>query len=142
MADLCDYATRPLAFVFRYVRLRPVSHAVILAAVLGAVTCSVGTQYGVKFLVDVLSNHDNAGVWTAFILLGALIAADNLLWRIASWIANFTFVGVTGDLRRDLFRHLTGHADRDQHFEALRPARVGQRRRISIKFRRDSAAAF
>ena len=57
MADLCDYATRPFAFVFHYVRLRPVSHAVILAAVLAAVTCSVGTQYGVKFLVDVLSNR-------------------------------------------------------------------------------------
>src|SRR5580704_3121799 len=110
MADLCDYAARPLAFIFRYVRLRPLSHAVILSAVLVAVACSVGTQYGVKFLVDVLSNHDNAGVWTAFILLGALIAADNLLWRIASWIANFTFVGVTGDLRRDLFRHLMGHS--------------------------------
>ncbi|MGA8494337.1 MAG: ABC transporter ATP-binding protein, partial [Xanthobacteraceae bacterium] len=110
MADLCDYATRPLAFVLHYVRLRPLSHAVILAAVLGAVTCSVGTQYGVKFLVDVLSNHDAAGAWTAFLVLGALIAADNLLWRIASWIANFTFVGVTGDLRRDLFRHLMGHS--------------------------------
>src|SRR6202451_71521 len=110
MADLCDFATRPLAFVFRYVRLRPVSHAVILAAVLGAVVCSVGTQYGVKFLVDVLSNHDAAGVWTAFVLLGALVAGDNLLWRIASWIANSTFVGVTGDLRRDLFRHLMGHS--------------------------------
>ena len=40
----------------------------------------------------------------------SLIAADNFLWRIASWIASFTFVGVTGDLRRDIFRHLTGHA--------------------------------
>src|ERR1700682_1256461 len=110
MADLCDYATRPLAFVFHYVRLRPVSHAVILTAVLVAVACSVGTQYGGKFLVAGVFIHDNAGVWTAFILLGALIAADNLLWRIASWIANFTFVGVTGDLRRDLFRHLMGHS--------------------------------
>jgi ATP-binding cassette, subfamily B, bacterial len=110
MADLCGYASRPLAFIFRYVRLRPVSHAVILAAVLGAVACSVSTQYGVKFLVDVLSNHDSGGVWIAFGLLGSLIAADNLLWRLASWIANFTFVGVTGDLRRDLFRHLTGHS--------------------------------
>ena len=40
----------------------------------------------------------------------SLIAADNFLWRIASWTASFTFVGVTGDLRRDIFRHLTGHA--------------------------------
>jgi len=110
MADLCGYASRPLAFVFRYVRMRPVSHALILAAVLAAVTCSVGTQYGVKYLVDVLSSHDGAGVWLAFALLGSLIAADNLLWRVASWIANFAFVGVTGDLRRDLFRHLMGHS--------------------------------
>ena len=110
MADLCDYAKRPLAFVFRYIRRRPVSHAVILIAVLSAVACSVGTQYGVKFMVDVLSNHDGHGAWLAFALLGSLIAADNLLWRVAAWIANFAFVGVTGDLRRDLFRHLMGHS--------------------------------
>jgi ATP-binding cassette, subfamily B, bacterial len=110
MADLCDYAGRPLAFIFRYVRRRPVAHTAILTAVLTAVACSVGTQYGVKFLVDVLSNHNRADVWLAFGLLGSLIAADNLLWRLASWIANFAFVGVTGDLRRDLFRHLTGHS--------------------------------
>ena len=110
MADLCDYADRPLAFIFRYVRQRPISHAVILAAVLAAVGCSVGTQYGVKYLVDTLSGGVSAYVWTAFLALGALIAGDNLLWRLASWIANFAFVGVTGDLRRDLFRHLTGHS--------------------------------
>src|SRR3981189_1954781 len=40
----------------------------------------------------------------------SLIAADNFLWRVASWTASFTFVGVTGDLRSDIFRHLTGHA--------------------------------
>jgi ATP-binding cassette subfamily B protein len=72
----------------------------------------VGTQYGVKYLVDNLSaGPDRAGgVWLAFIFLMSLIAADNFLWRIASWTASFTFVGVTGDLRRDIFRHLTGHA--------------------------------
>ncbi len=116
MTDLCGYASRPLAFIFRYIRLRPLSHAVILVAVLGAVICSVGTQYGVKFLVDTLSKghalseQNGAGVWIAFGLLGSLIAADNLLWRVASWIANSAFVRVTGDLRRDLFRHLMGHS--------------------------------
>jgi ATP-binding cassette subfamily B protein len=110
MVDLCDYAGRPLAFVFRYARRRPLAHAVILTAVLAAVACSVGTQYGVKFLVDVLSNHNTGAVWIAFAILGSLIAADNLLWRLACWIANYAFVGVTGDLRRDLFRHLTGHS--------------------------------
>jgi ATP-binding cassette subfamily B protein len=110
MADLCNYAGHPLAFIFRYVRLRPVSHVVIIIAVLAAVACSVGTQYGVKYIVDVLSNQNDAGVWVAFSVLGSLIAADNLLWRLASRIANSAFVGVTGDLRRDLFRHLTGHS--------------------------------
>ncbi len=110
MADLCGYASHPLAFIFRYLRQRPISHAIILGAVLSAVACSVGTQYGVKYLVDTLSGGANAAVWKAFCLLGSLIAADNLLWRVASWIANYAIVGVTGDLRRDLFRHLTGHS--------------------------------
>jgi ATP-binding cassette, subfamily B, bacterial len=85
---------------------------VILTAVVAAVACSVGTQYGVKNLVDSLTAGPAraGGVWLAFIFLMSLIAADNLLWRIASWTASFTFVGVTGDLRRDIFRHLTGHA--------------------------------
>jgi ATP-binding cassette subfamily B protein len=112
MDNLSGYAHRPFPFVLRYLRRRPVSHAVILGCVLGAVACSVGTQYGVKNLVDSLSGGPAkaTGVWLAFALLMSLIAADNFLWRIASWIASYAFVGVTGDLRRDLFRHLTGHA--------------------------------
>ena len=110
--DLCRFATRPLAFIGRYLRRRSVSHAVIVTAVLSAVGCSVTTQYGVKTLVDALANpiHGGNAVWFAFILLVSLIAADNLLWRVASWTANDAFVKVTGDLRSDLFRHLTGHA--------------------------------
>jgi ATP-binding cassette subfamily B protein len=110
--DLCGFAKRPFAFIFRYVRFRPVCHAMIVAAVLAAVACSVTTQYGVKHLVDQLASGPatSHGIWLAFALLVGLIAADNLLWRIAGWIASFTFVRVTGDLRRDLFRHLTGHS--------------------------------
>jgi ATP-binding cassette subfamily B protein len=105
------YANRPFAFIWSYLRRRPASHAIILAAVLAAVACSTGAQYGVKTLVDALSRSPQAmGPWNAFTLLVALIAADNLLWRLAGWIASSTFVGVTGDLRRDLFRHLTGHS--------------------------------
>jgi ATP-binding cassette subfamily B protein len=111
-AYLVDYADRPLAYFAHYIRLRPIPHVTILAAVIAAVVCSVSTQYGVKFLVDVLSMGHGAAVsvWIPFAVLVSLIAADNFLWRIASWIASYTFVRVTGDLRRDLFRHLTGHA--------------------------------
>ena len=112
MDSLSGYAHRPFPFVLRYLRQRLASHVVILTAVVAAVACSVGTQYGVKNLVDSLSAGPAhaGGVWLAFIFLMSLIAADNFLWRIASWTASFTFVGVTGDLRRDIFRHLTGHA--------------------------------
>ena len=111
MDDLCRYAMRPWAFFARYIRLRPVSHSAILLGVVAAVGCSVSTQYGVKALVDALAAGPAAGkVWHALIFLGALIAADNLLWRVASYVSSFTFVTVTGDIRRDLFRHLTGHA--------------------------------
>jgi ATP-binding cassette subfamily B protein len=112
MDSLSGYANRPFPFVLRYLRQRLASHVVIFAAVVAAVACSVGTQYGVKYLVDGLSGGpDRAGsVWLAFVFLMSLITADNFLWRIASWTASFTFVGVTGDLRRDIFRHLTGHA--------------------------------
>src|SRR4051794_9668696 len=111
MDTLSGYAHHPLQFVLRYLRQRPASHIIILTPVVLAVVCSVGTQYGVKFLVDGLSaGPGHGGVWLAFVLLMSLIAADNFLWRIASWVASFTFVRVTGDLRRDMFRHLTGHA--------------------------------
>jgi len=112
MDVLSGYANHPLRFVLRYLRQRLASHVVIVATVVAAVACSVGTQYGVKYLVDGLSaGPGSAGrVWLAFVFLMSLIAADNFLWRIASWTASFTFVRVTGDLRRDIFRHLTGHA--------------------------------
>ena len=112
MSDLCHCAGRPLAFLLRYARQRKLAHAFILCAVLSAVACSVSTQYGVKLLVDALSAgpHASGGPWIAFIFLLSLIAADNFSWRLASWTASYTFVQVTGDLRRDLFRHLTDHS--------------------------------
>jgi ATP-binding cassette subfamily B protein len=112
MENFTRYADRPIAFLIHYVRLHPFTHLAILAAVVGAVSCSVSTQYAVKFLVDILADNPGgrARVWLGFAFLVSLIAGDNLLWRLAGWIASYTFVGVTGDVRSDLFRHLTGHA--------------------------------
>jgi ATP-binding cassette, subfamily B, bacterial len=108
---LSRYADRPIAFTLRFVHQRWTAHAAIITAVLAAVGCSVATQYGIKILVDTLAHGSEAhSAWPAFGLLMALIAADNGLWRVAGLIAQWTFVGVTGDLRREMFRHLTGHA--------------------------------
>ncbi|MET0222589.1 MAG: ABC transporter ATP-binding protein [Tardiphaga sp.] len=113
MDTLSGYSQRPFAFVMRYIKKRSAAHIVILLSVLAAVACSVGTQYGIKYLVDGLSSgpkDSNHAVWMAFAFLVTLITFDMFMWRVASWIASYTFVGVTGDLRRDIFRHLTGHA--------------------------------
>ncbi|MBR2815114.1 MAG: ABC transporter ATP-binding protein [Reyranella sp.] len=110
MEDLSKLAGRPFAFLFRYVVRRPMAHAAILLAVVGAAACAVSTQYGVKSLIDALSGGQHAAVWVAFALLVSLMAADNFLWRVAGWIASYAFVATSGELRRELFRHITDHA--------------------------------
>ncbi|MDE2515400.1 MAG: ABC transporter ATP-binding protein [Rhodospirillales bacterium] len=89
-------------------------HAVVLASVLFAVICSVATQYGLKHLIDTLAPGPAAvrpaALWGAFDLLCGLIAADNLLWRVGGIAAARGFVAVTGDIRHDLFAHLSGHS--------------------------------
>jgi len=111
MGDLSEFAHHPYRFIRRILSSYPWSHTGILVAVLGAVTCSVSTQYGVKQLVDALSDPTrHSAVWMAFGILIALIAADNMFWRIAAWLGHSTFVSVSGSVRRKLFRHLTGHA--------------------------------
>jgi ATP-binding cassette subfamily B protein len=104
---------RPFSFLFAYVRQHPSGHLTVLLSVIVAVTCSVSSQYGMKHLIDVVSLGQQAAgnsVWGAFALLCGLIAADNLSWRVGGYAAHRTFVAVTGDIRRDLFRHLSGHA--------------------------------
>jgi ATP-binding cassette subfamily B protein len=109
--DLPSYGSRTLPFVGRYIRARAAPHAAVGAAVLAAVSFSVSTQYGVKKLVDALSSPSpGAGPWFAFCVVLFFVAADNLSWRAAGVISSYTFVRVTGDVRADLFRHLTGHA--------------------------------
>jgi len=111
-AAMLSYAARPVAFLLRYVLRHRMAHGVVLLAVLAAVACSVGSQYAVKHLVDVLSAGPGAGnaPWMALGLLATIIAGDNLLWRLGGWIAADSFTRVTGDLRADLFHHLSGHA--------------------------------
>ncbi len=103
---------RPFGFLSHYVRLHPFGHATVLASVLAAVVCSTSTQYGLKHLIDLVAAGPGARkpVWAAFLLLCAFIAADNLLWRVGGFVAARTFVAVTGDIRRNLFAHLSGHS--------------------------------
>ena len=112
MTDLASYRDRPFVFFLGYMRRRAGMHAGLFLAVIAAAACQVSTQYGIKFLVDTLALGHQAGdrIWLAFAFLIAMIAGDNLLWRLAGQFASRVIVLVTGDLRQDLFRYVTGHA--------------------------------
>jgi ATP-binding cassette subfamily B protein len=102
----------PLWFLWHYIRRHPWGHATVFVSVLVAVACAVSVQYGLKHLIDIIAAGPGkaTGLWLAFALLCSLVAADSLLWRVAGWAAAHTFVAVTGDIRRDLFAHLSGHS--------------------------------
>src|SRR5229473_140568 len=104
----------PGAFLLHYVGRRLTSHLVVLLAVLSAVGCAIGSQYAIKNLVDVLASQEpsDLALWSAVGLLLVLVGGDNLLWRLAGWVGSYAFVAVGGDLRLDLFDHLSGHGSR------------------------------
>src|ERR1700677_5393508 len=103
-----------LRFLGRYVRRRFFSHLVVIAAVLAGVLCNVGSQYAIKHLVDVLGtrNPPSTVLWGAVGILLGLVAGDNILWRVAGWASTHAFVAVGGDIRLELFDHLSGQGTR------------------------------
>ena len=112
VTNLPRLRAHPIGFLWQYVRRHPWGHATVFLSVLVAVMCAVSVQYGLKHLIDIIAAGPEkaTGLWMAFALLCSLVAADSLLWRIAGWAAAYTFVAVTGDIRRDLFAHLSGHS--------------------------------
>ena len=122
------YHGRPLGFLLHYVFRHRLGHAVVLASVVAAVSCSVFTQYGMKALIDVISLGREGGaaaIWGALGVVVVLIVADNFLWRIGGWVAAHVFVRVTGDLRSDLFVHLAGHSP--SYFSERMPGTMASR---------------
>lgn len=103
-----------IRFLGRYIRRRFFSHSIVLVAVLAAVACNVGSQYAVKRLVDVLGTRSPPAevLWGAVAILLGLVAGDNLLWRVAGWASTHAFVAVGGDIRLELFDHLSGQGAR------------------------------
>ncbi len=113
--SLPRYASRgAIRFLLHYVGRRAGSHSLVLGAVLAAVGCAVGSQYAVKQLVDTLGKHSPSDfeLWSTVTILLALVAGDNLLWRLAGWVSTYAFVAVGGDIRLELFNHLSGHGTR------------------------------
>lgn len=116
----------PVAFLWRYVLVRPWHFSMLLMLIIGAAGCAVAVQYGMKMLVDVMAINRSDRVWEPFTLFLALIVLENVFWRLGGWLGCRTVVGSCADLRIDLFTHLTGHPMRyfTQHFAGSLANRV------------------
>jgi len=113
---------RPFAFLWHYVCARPWHFGGLLLLIVGAATCAVAVQYGMKLLVDAMaqgsSNRGAADVWFPLGLFIGLIVIENVFWRLGGWLGCRTVVASMVDIRVDLFKHLTGHPMRyfTEHF--------------------------
>lgn len=114
--------SRPVAFLWRYVCARPWHFSGLLALIIGASSCAVAVQYGMKLLVDAMaqggSDRAAADVWFPLGLFIGLIVTENVFWRLGGWLGCRTVVASVVDIRVDLFKHLTGHPMRyfTEHF--------------------------
>ena len=114
--------TRPVTFLWRYVCARPWHFSGLLALIIGASSCAVAVQYGMKLLVDSMaqsgSDRGAADVWFPLGLFIGLIVTENVFWRLGGWLGCRTVVASVVDIRVDLFKHLTGHPMRyfTEHF--------------------------
>lgn len=121
-ADAEVLPSRPLAFLWRYVRARPWHFSGLLTLVVSASVCAVAVQYGMKLLVDAMAqsgdNRGAANVWLPLWLFLGLIVMENVFWRLGGWLGCRTVVASCVDIRVDLFQYLTGHPMRyfNEHF--------------------------
>nr|WP_234464655.1 ABC transporter ATP-binding protein [Stutzerimonas stutzeri] len=114
--------SRPVAFLWHYICTRPWHFGGLLALIIGAASCAVAVQYGMKLLVDAMAqgtaDRASANVWWPLGLFIGLIVTENVLWRLGGWLGCRTVVASVVDIRVDLFKHLTGHPMRyfTEHF--------------------------
>ena len=113
-AGAAAFPRRPVAFLWHYIRRRPLLHLVAVVSVLGAATCACVAQYGLKLIVDAMAQgagHIGA-VWAALAVFAGLLAGESMLWRLGSWFGYRAMLIDKAEAKLDLFDHLGGHSSR------------------------------
>jgi ATP-binding cassette, subfamily B, bacterial len=108
------FPLRPVAFLWHYVRRRPILHFAAVASVLGAATFACVAQYGLKLIVDAMAGGPQhiSAVWWALAVFAALLAGESVLWRFGSWFGYRAILADKAEAKLDLFNHLSGHSSR------------------------------
>jgi ATP-binding cassette, subfamily B, bacterial len=107
---VATFPRRPFPFLWHFVRRRPFLHLAAVAA--AAAACSA--QYGLKLIVDAMAGgpQNLSGVWWAAAVFAGLLACESALWRIGSRTGYRAILADKGEVKLELFSHLTGHSGR------------------------------
>src|SRR5215472_3653119 len=101
------FPRRPIAFLWHYIRRKPLLHFSALASVLAAASCACAAQYGLKLIVDAMAQGiDHIGVaWRALAVFAGLLAGESMLWRFGSWLGYRAMLFDKAEAKLDLFDH-------------------------------------
>src|SRR3546814_16876800 len=104
--------SRPVAFLWHYICARPWHFGGLLALIIGAASCAVAVQYGMKLLVAAMAqgtaDRGSAHVWWPLGLFIGLIVTANVFWRLGGGLGCRTVVAGVVDIGVDRFKPLTG----------------------------------
>jgi ATP-binding cassette subfamily B protein len=108
------FPRRPIAFLWHYIRRRPLLHFGALASVLLAASCACAAQYGLKMIVDAMAQGvDHIAVaWRALAVFAGLLGGESVLWRLGSRLGYRAILVDKAEAKLDLFDHLGGHSSR------------------------------
>ena len=108
------FPRRPIAFLWHYIRRRPLLHFGALASVLLVASCACAAQYGLKMIVDAMAQGvDHIAVaWRALAVFAGLLGGESVLWRLGSRLGYRAILVDKAEAKLDLFDHLGGHSSR------------------------------
>ena len=114
MAGEAEFPRRPVAFLWHYIKRRPILHAAAVTSVLGAAAFACVAQFGLKLIVDAMAAGPQhiTKVWWALIIFAALLAGESVLWRVGAWLGYRAILVDKAETKLDLFNHLSGHCSR------------------------------
>jgi ATP-binding cassette subfamily B protein len=109
-----EFPRRPVAFLWHYIRRRPVLHVAAVVSVLGAASFACVAQFGLKLIVDAMAEGPQhiAKVWWALAIFAGLLAGESGLWRAGAWFGYRAILVDKAEAKLDLFNHLSGHCSR------------------------------